>query len=72
MASILDANVMGDLECELNATAREITITTNNVTSNRYFDVIIIASNSRGSHEGAVQICKFINDSVGVGYLINT
>ena len=58
MAYILDASVMGDLLCEPNATTREITITTNNVTTNRYFDVIIIASNSRGSYGRAVQICK--------------
>ena len=72
MASILDASVVGDLQCEPNVTAGKITIITNNVTTNRYFDVIIIVSNSRGSHERAVQICKFINESVVGGYIINT
>ena len=59
-ATILDASVMGDLQCEPNATAGEITVTTDNVTTNIHFDVNIIAYNSRGSLERAVQICKVI------------
>ena len=49
MATILDASVMGDLQCEPNATAGQITVTTNNVTPNRDFNIRIVASNSRGS-----------------------
>ena len=49
MATILDASVMGDLQCEPNATAGEITVTTNNVTPNRDFSIRIVASNSRDS-----------------------
>ena len=49
MATIEDASVMGDLQCEPNATAGEIIVTTNNVTPNRNFNIRIIASNSRGS-----------------------
>ena len=60
MATILDASVMGDLRCEPNATARELTITTNNVIANIDFEVIIIANNSRGSHKRTTIICKFI------------
>ena len=47
MATIIDASVMGDLQCEPNATAGEITVTTNNVTPNRDFHIRIVASNSR-------------------------
>ena len=51
MATILDASVMGDLQCEPNATARQITVTTNNVTPNRNFNIRIVANNSRDSAE---------------------
>ena len=51
MATILDASVMGDLQCEPNATAGQIIVTTNNVTPNRNFNIRIIASNSRKSAE---------------------
>ena len=51
MATILDASVMGDLQFELNATAGEITVTTNNVTPNRNFNIRIVANNSRESAE---------------------
>ena len=47
MATIEDASVMGDLQCEPNATAGQITVTTNNVTPNRDFSIRIVASNSR-------------------------
>ena len=47
LATILDASVMGDLQCEPNATAGQITVTTNNVTPNRDFNIRIVASNSR-------------------------
>ena len=59
MATILDASVMGDLQCEPNATAGEITVTTNKVITNIIFEVIIIANNSRGSHERTTKISKF-------------
>ena len=51
MATILDASVMGDLQCEPNATAGQIIVTTNNVTPNRNFNIRIVASNSRDSAE---------------------
>ena len=51
MATILDASVMGDLQCEPNATAGEITVTTNNVTPDRDFHIRIVVSNSRESAE---------------------
>ena len=51
MATILDTSVMGDLQCEPNATAGQITVTTNNVTPNRNFNITIVASNSRESTE---------------------
>ena len=51
MATILDASVMGDLQCEPNATAGEIIVTTNNVTPNRNFNIRIVASNSRDSSD---------------------
>ena len=47
MATILGASVMGDLQCESNATAGQITVTTNNVTPDRDFHIRIVASNSR-------------------------
>ena len=51
MATILDASVMGDLQCEPNVTAGQITVTTNNVTPDRDFSIRIVASNSRKSAE---------------------
>ena len=51
MARILDANVMGDLQCEPNATAGKLTVTTNGVTTNRDFSIRIVATNSRESAE---------------------
>ena len=51
MATILDASVMGDLQCEPNATAGEITVTTNSVTTNRDFNTRIVASSFRKSDE---------------------
>ena len=51
MATILDASVMGDLQCEPNATAGKLTVTTNNVTPDRDFNIRIVASNSRESAE---------------------
>ena len=51
MATILDTSVIGDLQCEPNATAGEIIVTTNNVTPNRNFNIRIVASNSRESTE---------------------
>ena len=60
MATILDASVMGDLQCEPNATAGEITVITNNVITNIIFEVIIIANNSRRSHERTTKISKFL------------
>ena len=60
MATILDASVMGDLQCEANASAGEISVTTNNAITNLILEVIIIANNSRGSHERTTKISKFI------------
>ena len=51
MAAILDASVMGDLQCKPNATTREIIVTSNNLTSNRDFSIRIVANNSRESAE---------------------
>ena len=59
-ATILDASVMGDLRCESNNTAGQITVTTNNVITNIIFEVIIIANNSRRSYERTTKISKFI------------
>ena len=49
IATILDASVMGELQCEPNATAGQITVTTNNVTTNRDFTIRIVASNAMES-----------------------
>ena len=51
MATILDASVMGNLQCEPNATVGKIIVTTNNVTPNKDFSITIVASNSRESAE---------------------
>ena len=58
MATILDASLIGELLCEADATAGQITITTNNVTPNRDFSIRIVASNSREYAEKTDEICK--------------
>ena len=58
MATILDASVMGDLQCAPNASAGQITVTTNNVTTNRDFNIKIVATNSRGSAKRIEEISK--------------
>ena len=74
MATIIDASVMGDLQCEPNATAGEITVTTNNVTTNRDFNIDILAYNSRGSYERTLKMSKFLfavlNDNYGSQIII--
>jgi len=60
MATILDPSIMGDLQCEPNATTGELTITTNNVTTNRDFNIRIVASNTRGSGERSDEISKLV------------
>ena len=42
---------MGDLQCEPNATAGQITVTTINVTPDRDFNIRIVASNSTDAAE---------------------
>ena len=63
MATILDASVMGDLQCEPNATTGEMTVITINVTPNRDFTIRIVASNSRDAAviiDNGISKCFFV------------
>jgi len=60
MATIQDSSIMGYLQCEPNAAAGELTVTTNSVTTNRDFNIRIVANNSRESAEITEGISKLI------------
>jgi len=60
VATILDSSIMGDLQCQPNATTGELTVTTKSVTNNRDFIIRIVAHNSRGSAESTLNISKWI------------
>jgi len=60
MATILDSSIMGHLQCQPNATTEELTITANSVTTNRDFNIRIVAYNSRGPAERTEEISKLV------------
>jgi len=51
---------MGDLQCDPNATAGEMTVTTNSVTTNKNFNIRIVANNSRGFAKSIENIGKLV------------
>ena len=51
MTTILDASVMGNLQCDPNATAGKVTVASNRMATNKDFRITIAASNSRDSAE---------------------